>query len=149
MVATNKILFLYKKDFFLNKIRSCIYYGCNLKKILNYIDYTNEYYYKNEDEMCKLFFDIPDALLNTVKISKLCNFFIKKKSIFLPKYPYCGISSYNYLKKIVFKNFRNNLLYKISFSKKKIYFFRIKKELNIILKLKISDYFLIVMDFIN
>ncbi len=149
LVATNKILFFNKEDFFLHKIRSSIYYGYSLKKISYFIDYTNEYYFKNEKEMCDLFSDISVSLLNTVKISKMCNFLIKKKKFFLPKYPYIKNSSNLYLKKIVFINFRKKIsILKNKLIKKK-YLFRIKKELNIIFKLKISDYFLIVMDFVK
>ncbi len=148
LVATNKVIFFDKDDFYIHKIRSSIYYGCTLDKVHLFLNYTEQQYFKSEQEMCKLFSCIPEALFNTVQVAKRCNLYFKKKKFILPKYPFCKENSNNFLKKIVYKNFYKRL----SFNNKKLekkYLFRIKEELNIISKLKISDYFLIVMEFVK
>ncbi len=149
LVVTNKVLFIKKKDFFLNKIRSCIYNNCSLNEIDNFIDYTDQCFLKNEIDIYNLFFDFKDALINTILIAENCNFFIKKKKIVLPNFPHINVSPNFFIKRNViyglFKriNFFGNILLK------RKYILRIKKELNVILKLKITNYFLIVMEFVK
>ncbi len=150
LVATNKILFLKKKDFYINKIHSSIYYGCKLKKINNFINYTNQYYFKSQNKMFNLFSDLSISLFNTIKISFMCNFLIKKKKIILPSFPYkYNYSSNDYLKKMVFIGLKKRMNFKNNNLLKNKYLLRINKELNIIFKLNISDYFLIVMEFVK
>ncbi len=151
LVCTNKVLFFKKDDFYINKIRSCIYYNCKLDKISNYIYYTDQYYFKSQEEMFNLFYDMQDILFNTIKISYICNFLIKKKKkIILPSFPYKGkYSSNNYLRKKVFIGFKMRLLFNNNIKLKNKYLLRIKKELKVIFKLNISNYFLIVMEFVK
>ncbi len=149
LVCTNKILFFNKDDFYINKIRSSIYYNCTLDKVFSLIDYTNQYYFKSQDKMFNLFCDMQDSLFNTIKISYICNFLIKKKKIILPNFPYRGkYSSNKYLKKKVFLGLNKRLCFNNVKLKNK-YLLRIDKELNIIFKLNISNYFLIVMEFVR
>ncbi len=149
LVATNKIIFFNKKDFYIHKIRSAIYYNCSLNKVKLFINYTDQQYFKSEYEMCNLFSDIPEALYNSVQIAKKCNFIFKKKKIILPKYPFSNEKSNILLKKLVYKGLHKRI--NLSKNKKILskYLFRIKKELNIINTLNISDYFLIVMEFVQ
>ncbi len=149
LVATNKVLFFNKKDFFIHKIRSSIYNGCTLSKVDNLVNYTEEQYFKDEDQMCDLFYDIPEAIHNTIQIAKKCNFYFHKKSFVLPKYPFIKTSSFSYLRKLVLSSFKKRIKIKNNFSIKRKYFYRIIKELKIINVLKISDYFLIVMEFVK
>ncbi len=149
LVCTNKVLFLEKDDFYINKIRSSIYYGCTLNKIKYFIDYTNECYLKSEFEMFKLFKDIECALYNTIEISERCNFILKKSKLYLPKFSNIKCSSNYYLKKIVFCGLKKRFNFKKNDKLKYKYLLRIKKELNIIYKLNISNYFLIVMEFVK
>ncbi len=149
LVATNKILFFNKNDFYIHKIRSSIYYGCSLSKVDTFINYTKHQYFKSEKQMCNLFKDIPESLYNSVQISKICNFFFKKKSFFIPKFPYVKYSSYLFLRDLVYNGFIKRIDIKNNFSLKRKYLYRIVKELKIINTLKISDYFLIVMEFVK
>ncbi len=149
LVATNKVIFFNKDDFYIHKIRSAIYYSCTLNKVDLFLNYTEQQYFKNEDEMCRLFAHIPEALFNTVQVAKRCNFYFKKKKFFLPKFPFCKENSNIFLKKIVYKGFNERLNFSKNKELKKKYLSRIKKELDIINTLKISDYFLIVMEFVK
>ncbi len=151
IVVTNKILFFNKNDFYIHKIRSSIYYGCTLDKVSNLIDYTNQYYFKSINEICDLFYDFPNALYNTIKISYICNFLIKKKKkIILPNFRNKNNYYSNvYLRKVVLLGFKKRLNFNNNINLKNKYLLRINKELKIIFKLNISNYFLIVMEFIR
>ncbi len=150
LVATNKVLFLNKDDFYLHKIKSSIYYNCTFKKVKNIIDYTNQQYLKNELEMLSLFRDIPESLQNTVEISKRCNFFLKKRKFNLPKFKENkNINNSIYIRKLIYKNFSKKNIKFTSVFTKKLYIERIKYELNIIISMGFVDYFLIVMEFVN
>ncbi len=149
LVATNKVLFFYKNDFYIHKIRTAIYYSCSLNKVKLFLNYTNQQYFKNEYEMCNLFLDIPESIYNTVQIAKRCNFILKKKKVLLPKYPFSKEKSSIFLKKLVYKGLYKRINFNENKNLKSKYLFRINKELNIINSLNISDYFLIVMEFVK
>ncbi len=146
LVASNKVLFINKDDFYIHNIRCSIYHNCNIKKILNYVNYSNEQYLKTDLQMINIFKDIPEVIYNSVQISKRCNFILKKGKFILPKFNIKkNITSFEYLKKLTFKN----LYKKISKKLFKKYINRLNKELEIIKKINLSNYFLIVMEFVN
>ncbi len=154
LVATNKVLFLSKKDFYFNKIRTAIYYRCLLKQVDPYITYTRHQYFKTEREMLGIFQDMPEVLVNSVEIAKRCNFILKYKGVFLPKYR-IPINKQNitdaseYLIYVSYKALEQKILSNIiDVSKKYIYMKRLKYELSIINSMKYFDYFLIVMEFV-
>ncbi len=147
VVATNKVLFINKEDFYLHKIRSSIFYNCNLKKIFNYVNYTKHQYLKTEIEMLNLFSDIPEVLYNSVQIAKRCNLIIKKRKLILPIFNIKKkIDSNKYIKKLVFNNLNKLKLKRKIFDK---YLLRLNKELYVIKKVNLSNYFLIVMEFVK
>ncbi len=149
IVATNKVLFIKKEDFFYHEIRSSIYHGCSLKKFRKINNYTKEQYLKSEEEMFFLFKDISEVLVNTVEISKMCNFSIEKKYSFIPKFniPVNFYSSKEYLKFVVFNKIKTMCFFYKSIKKK--YLDRLNYELKIINNMGFPDYFLIVMEFVS
>ena len=92
---------------------------------------------------------LKQAIRNTVKIAKLCSGFkINTKPISLPspkQYPYYS-SNYN-LRRLCFEGYRD--IFKEDIKKNKLYYKRFNKELKVIMKLNLSDYFLIVFDLLN
>ncbi len=147
VVATNKVLFINKKDYYLHKIRSSIFYNCNLKKVANYINYTEHQYLKTENEMLNIFSDIPEVLYNSVQIAKRCNLIIKKKKLILPIFNIKNnLNSNIYIKNLTINSLKKLKLSKILFKK---YLLRLKKELYVIKKVNLSNYFLIVMEFVK
>ncbi len=148
LVATNKVYFIKKSDFYINKIRSAIYHGCSLRNVNKMIFYTRHQYFKNQLEMNCLFLDIPEVLKNSIEISIRCNFLFLKSEFYLPKFTLCNFnSSYKYLRYISYKNLKKKIF--VLNLNKKIYFRRLIKELIVIKKMNFSDYFLIVMEFVN
>ncbi len=147
LVATNKVLFLNHKDYYAHKIRTAIYHGCHIDKVNKIVDHTDQQFLKNSSEMCSLFSDIPESIINSIEISKRCNFFLKKNNYILPKYPFNkGITSAKYLEKISYIKLKKKKCY---LKNKKKYLNRLKKELYVINKIGFPDYFLIVMEFVN
>ncbi|MEC8100430.1 MAG: DNA polymerase III subunit alpha, partial [Pseudomonadota bacterium] len=110
-----------------------------------------ECYFKNTKEMLFLFNDMKEVLINTVNISKRCNFLLKDTK---PKLPNINISenlseseliyrkAYSGLKKRI-KNDSN-----INEQNNSEYFRRLDYELEVINNMGYAGYFLIVSDFI-
>ncbi len=150
VVATNKVLFIYKKDFKINKIRSAIYYNCKLNDIKNYINYTKYQYLKTEKEMLENFSDIPEVLYNSVQIAERCNFILKKKKSILPNYSkFSNENLSKYIKYLCFKSLRKSNIINKTKNKLLKYKSRLNYELYVISKMSLSNYFLIVMEFIK
>ncbi|WP_261979599.1 DNA polymerase III subunit alpha, partial [Buchnera aphidicola] len=117
-------------------------------------NYSDQQFLKSEKEMCDLFADIPEALINSVEISKRCNVFIFSGKYFLPQFPTGKISVENYLITQAYKGIENRLNSRNSDHKKYArilnrYKNRLDMELNIINKMGFPGYFLIVMEFIK
>ena len=59
--------------------------------------YTEQQYFRSEEEMCDLFADIPSALENTVLIAQRCNVTLRLGQYFLPQFPTGELSTEDYL----------------------------------------------------
>ncbi|MBZ2279710.1 DNA polymerase III subunit alpha, partial [Buchnera aphidicola] len=97
LVATNDVCFLNQEDFKIHKIRIAIHEGCLLKNSILINNYSDQQFLKTEEDMCHLFSDIPEALINTVEIAKRCNVFIHSGKYFLPNFLQEKNSIKNYL----------------------------------------------------
>ncbi|NIG99036.1 MAG: DNA polymerase III subunit alpha [Buchnera aphidicola (Periphyllus acericola)] len=154
-VATNNVRFIKKSDFRSHIIRIAIHHGISFNQAKNIFDkYSKNQFLKTEKEMKKLFFDIPEALKNSVEISKRCNVYIKFGKYFLPKFNTGNISEKKFLikksinglqdrLKLMKFNNQENTFYKNKYRK------RLLMELKIINKMGFPGYFLVVMEFIQ
>lgn len=103
------------------------------------------YYLRSQEEMAKLFKDVPDAIENTRKISRVCNLEIPIGKWILPNYPLpAGETAENHLRNLVKENIAERYPKETKEVKE-----RIKYELDIICKKGFATYFLIVQDFVN
>ncbi len=148
LVATNENFFL-KESFF--KTHDALL-SISQQKYVESDDRAKsdtEYYLKNVNEMSSLFDDIPQALVNTVKIARKCSFFLEEKAPSLPKIKSTELDE-NSLLRTYSKKGLNERLKNITFDvNKDEYTKRLDYELDIIIKMGYSSYFLIVSDFIN
>ena len=64
----------------------CISEGAYVDQQANRRRLTPEHYFKSQDEMVKLFEDIPEAIENTVEIARRCAFKVYKRAPLLPKF---------------------------------------------------------------
>ena len=162
LVATNNVRFLNAvdpevspSDFEAHEARVCIQSGHILDDPRRPKKYTVEQFFRSKEEMLELFSDIPEALINTVKIAKKCNIDLELGKFYLPDFEVPDTySREDFLRKIS-KDGLFNRINIINRSKDSYdvdepsYFERLEYELDMICKLDFAGYFLIVADFVN
>lgn len=154
VVATNDVRFISKEDFEAHEARVCIHEGFVLTDPRRPKPYTEQQYFRSPEEMRSLFSDLPEALLNSVEISKRCNVTLDLGKSFLPKFPVpAGFTTDSYLVEVAKEGLEERL--KIIFDaalstqsiQRQAYYDRLELELNVIIKMGFAGYFLIVADF--
>ena len=167
IVATNDVRFLAPtpididpddespSDFEVHEARVCIQKGEILSDSSRSKEYVESQYFITGEKMIEKFSDIPEAIENTLLISKKCNLELELGKFYLPEFDVPGKSSTkDYLKKKskegLDKRFeeikKSSNSYVID---KKSYIKRLDYELEMICKLGFEGYFLIVADFVN
>ena len=149
VIATNDVLFGDREDFEIHETKVCINSGKTLNDPNREKIYSEEQYFKSQDEMQELFKDFPEVLSNTLEIAKQCNLSLEPDGYFLPEYPVPkGQNFDSHLKNLVEENL-NNLTAKFASDQVEEYKARVKYELDQIKTMGFSSYFLIVYDFIK
>jgi DNA polymerase-3 subunit alpha len=109
---------------------------------------------RTQDEMCELFKDIPEALINSVEIAKRCNVTVRLGEYFLPQFPTGDMTTEDFL---VMKS-KEGMEDRLAFlfpdpaeraEKRVAYDERLDIELKVINQMGFPGYFLIVMEFIQ
>ena len=145
VVATHPVQFLDAGDFQAHEARVCIATGHVLADQRRPKRFTKEQYFKRQDEMAKLFADIPHALQNTIEIARRCNLGIELGKSRLPAFPTPeGVTVEEYLKSQAKAGLQKRGLHQ-----QPGYPERLEFELGTIVKMGFAGYFLIVADFIN
>jgi DNA polymerase-3 subunit alpha len=156
VVATNDVCFMNESDFDAHEIRVCINQSRVLGDPRRPKTYSNQQYLKSSEEMQELFYDIPEALENTIEIAKRCNLTLNLGEYFLPNFPIPkGLSTEEYFCQLSEKGLERRLqkLFDTTlpeFQEQRIpYDNRLKIELDVINQMGFPGYFLIVADFIE
>ena len=145
VVATHPVQFLAPDDFKAHEARVCIAQGYVLGDQRRPKHFTPEQYFKSQDEMARLFADIPQALANAVEIARRCNLGIELGRSRLPDFPTPdGSSIDDYLRAQAHAGLKNRNL-----GAEARYRERLDFELATIIQMGFAGYFLIVADFIN
>lgn len=154
VIATNDIRFLSPDDFDAHEARVCIHEGYILADPRRPRHYTEQQYFRSQDEMLKLFADIPTALANTVELAKRCNVSLTLGKSFLPRYPVPeNFTIESYLSTVAAKGLEERLAITFDTSsavfstERRAYDARLQLELDVINKMGFAGYFLIVADF--
>jgi DNA polymerase-3 subunit alpha len=157
LVATNDVCFLKPEEFDAHEARVCIHDGDTLADPKRVHRYSQEQYLRTPQEMDLLFPDLPDAIQNTVEISKRCTVKLELGQNYLPNFPSPEGSTVEiYLSQlaeqgltqrlqVIAKAHPNELLETLKLP----YDARLKTELAVINSMGFSSYFLIVADFIK
>ena len=149
VVATNDVCFMEPSDFDAHEARVCISDGVTLDNTDRIKKYSSQQYLRSSDEMAQLFSDIPEAIENTVEISKRCSLILDLDKIFLPNYPVpANMHTNDYLSKVSLEGLEKRIT-DFSPDQKKIYQTRLQEELRVINSMGFAGYFLIVADFIK
>ncbi|QOL13671.1 DNA polymerase III subunit alpha [Dickeya dianthicola] len=154
VVATNDVCFISQDDFEAHEIRVAIHDGFTLDDPKRPRNYSVKQYLRSEEEMCELFADIPEALINTVEIAKRCNVTIRLGEYFLPQFPTGDMSTEDYLVMCSRKGLEERLTFlfpdeAVRAQRRPEYDERLEIELNVINQMGFPGYFLIVMEFIQ
>jgi len=156
LVATNEVMFPHQEDFEAHEARVCIHQGRVLDDPRRPKDYSNQQYFRSEQEMCQLFSDIPSALENTVEIAKRCNLEISLGKAFLPNFPTPeNMTIGEYFTQQSKQGLEERLAtlfdpHSDTFhEQRKAYDERLQVELEVILQMDFPGYFLVVADFIQ
>ena len=152
VVATNDVVFLKASEFEAHEARVCIHEGRTLDDPRRERRYSNQQYLRSAKEMSELFSDIPEAIVNSIEIAKRCTIELELGQSFLPEFPVPEKMTANeYFVQIAEQGLENRFSTSIEItqeSEKDIYRERLKNELQIIVEMGFTGYFLIVMDFI-
>lgn len=152
LVATNDCHYLRRRDADTQAILMCIQMNRVITDGRPMGFETDEFYYKDSDEMKLLFSKYEGAIENTVKIAERCNFEIEDTGVVLPKYPVPnGKEASEYLRALVLEGLAKreaNGTVSYGDHTKEEYLQRIDYELSVIGNMGYSDYFLIVWDYV-
>lgn len=145
VVATNDIHYIEASDANAQDIALCI--GTNRKKNdTNRMRFeTQEFYLKSQDEMAELFSWIPEAISNSVSIAQRCNLTISQPGPMLPDYdiPSEFSNPEEYMRHIANEGLAKRYAVVTEELQK-----RLDYELDVIIRMGFTGYFLIVWDFI-
>lgn len=174
LIATNDAHYTEKKHAFSQEVLMCVSTGKKLQDSNRLKHSVNEFYVKSQDEMKRIFADIPEVLANTQEIADKCNLIIDLKSIEVKNdkgeviIPYsapvpptfrftaqyakrdgldCQTDEEYFRHKC--KEGLENRLKSIDESKHDIYKERLEHEMQVIAKMKFCGYMLIVWDFVR
>ena len=87
VAATNDVRFLLHDDYEAHEARVCIQEGFTLNDAQRPHNYTEQQYLRSQEEMQRLFADMPEALANTIEIAKRCNVTFTLGKSRLPHFP--------------------------------------------------------------
>ncbi len=145
VVATHPAVFLRAEDFSVHEIRVAIHDSYTLEDPNRPKRFTEQQYLPSPEAMAERFSDYPIALENAVELAHRCNVEFKLGEVHLPNFPIPdGMSEAEYFCKVAaegldFRQHGNDTVYQS----------RLKFELDMIIKMGFTGYFLIVADFIQ
>ncbi|MEJ5183879.1 MAG: DNA polymerase III subunit alpha [Rectinemataceae bacterium] len=146
LIATNDLHYIRREDAVAQDILLCI--GTNRRRNdPGRMRFPNdEFYLKSPEEMAALFAEVPEALSNTLKINEMAQFQIEFPGPLLPDYqiPEGFSSPEEYLRHIARTGLEKRFGNPSAEARE-----RLEYELDIIVKMGFTGYFLIVWDFIN
>ena len=155
MIVTNDVHFLRKSDFEAHKILLCIQTKSTLaeRNEKGREAYTEEHYFKNGEEMARLFPAHGEAIANTVRIAERCGFDFTFGNYHFPEFrrPEEYASLNEYFEKVVRDGYSCKIegSGKIPADRMPAYAARFDEEIGLIMKMGFASYFLIVWDFIR
>ena len=156
LVATNDVRFLLEEDHEAHEARVCIHDGYSLADPRRSKDYSGQQYLRSAQEMVALFSDLPQAVQNTVEISKRCSVKLDLGKNYLPNFPVpAGSTMEDYLSHLARVGLDERLAQIFRARPDALatarteYDQRLQFELQVINSMGFAGYFLIVADFIQ
>lgn len=145
LVATNGVRYARSSGRLLHDVLTCIKHRTNLDEAGRLLNRNAECHLKSPGEMTQIFDDLPQAVTNSVELSHRLDFTLKDLGYQFPAYDVpSGETMDSYLKKLTEAGARDR--YRPFHEKARR---QIEYELNIIQKLGLAGYFLIVWDIVQ
>src|SRR6056297_2799562 len=151
VVATNDVRFPAADQFLAHEARVCIHQSRLLDDKHRPHDFVDQQYLKSPAQMEELFSDLPVALDNTVELAKRLNLDLKMGEYVLPDFPVPeGENADDFLKRKTMEGLKTRLdrYGPAEGHTEDDYRERVRTELEVIVSMGFSGYFLIVADFI-
>lgn len=144
LVGTNDCHYLHQKDAEAHDALLCIQTGKFLSDTDRMKYETDQIYVKTPDEMKELLGAYPEAIENTLRIAEMCNFDLELGKNHLPEFPLPGdfTDLDEYLRHEAYEGLKRRYAEITDELKQRLEF-----ELDVIIKMGYSGYFLIVKDF--
>ncbi|MDP2432853.1 MAG: DNA polymerase III subunit alpha [Pseudomonadota bacterium] len=155
VVATHPVQFLHRDDYTAHEARVCIAEGYTLGDKRRPKTFTEDDYFKTQDEMAELFADLPEALENSVEIARRCNLTLELGKSKLPDFPTPGgMPLDDYLRQFSQEGLEQRMAVLFPDETERAarmpeYQARLDLELDTVIQMGFPGYFLIVADFIN
>ena len=145
LVATNDVHYIDREDSEFHDVLLCIQTGAYVGDTDRMRFPNDQFYLKSEDEMRRIFADIPEALDNTHKIAERCNVEFEFGHLHLPEFtPPDGLDTKTYLRMLCEKGIAERYEEVTPELRQ-----RLEYEIGTIESMGYVEYFLIVWDFIN
>lgn len=145
VVVTNDTHYIYKEDSKIQQVLICIATNHVLGEDTGLEFHSQEFYLKSEEEMKHLFPELPEAVENTARIAKRCNFDFEFGKTKLPYFEIEEkISHFNYFRRLCYEGLQKRYA-----DPPKEYTDRLEYELDTVNKMGYTDYYLIVADFVS
>ncbi len=144
LLATNGVCYARASDRSLLDVLTCIRHKTTLDEAGKLLNRNAEHYLKTPKEMNRLFADLPEALAVTVELSQRLDFTLDNLDYRFPEYSVpSGENMNSYLRKLTEKGARQRYRPYHQRARRQIV-----RELNLIEKLDLAGYFLIVWDIV-
>lgn len=145
VVVTNDTHYIYKEDSKIQQVLICIATNHVLGEDTGLEFHSQEFYLKSEEEMKHLFPELPEAVENTARIAKRCNFDFEFGKTKLPYFEIEEkISHFDYFRRLCYEGLQKRYA-----DPPKEYTDRLEYELDTVNKMGYTDYYLIVADFVS
>jgi error-prone DNA polymerase len=145
LVATNGVRYARTSDKELHDVVTCIREGTHVDKAGRLLGINRERHIKSADEMNRLFADLPEALDGTWSLANTLDFTLADLGYQFPDYPLPpGETNDSFLRKITWNSAKARFRPLTARAQAQI-----EKELNMIEKLQLAGYFLIVWDVVQ
>lgn len=146
LCATNDAHYILKSDAKIQKVLVAIQTNTPLSKPSPLNFPTSEFYIKSREEMELIFEQRPEAVENTVRIAERCNVEFEFGVIKLPKYEITGVTdNAGYFRNMCHDGLKD----RYGAEPPEEYVKRLEYELDVIIKMGYTDYYLIVWDFVH
>lgn len=153
LVATNDCHYLRREDAEKQAVLMCIQTNTTVDAGRPAAFATDEFYFKDSNEMSMIFRSYPEAIENTCRIAERCRVDFDFSTTYLPKFPCpAGESAEAYLRRLAEEGFcRRVEAGHIVFGThtREEYTERMEYELSVIDRMGYADYFLIVQDYVS